>query len=595
MLTWKYAGNIFSILVCILSFLIIHSRYIIKDKNAKIFYGMIMTITLSCFSMILFQLTSLPLFYSIVPLGIFISQILLLEYILNLFTMSEKFLSIVRLLTYPTYILFFFDINHTYLFSYMYLFIIIILVANYKKMVWYVFRCLLIGVCFANLVLMIYYIFGIDYTFSSSVIIIFTLLFLFHGISYDSNIGSLDLKAFSSYLKYLQKKEQDFFVLNLYLKKDILNEDETFAKKFSSYVQDIFKGISYTLFKVSDKHFMLVGVKDKDMFRMGLLETKIKYGLSLIYDIWGVPYQLLYIDSTPELEIDDYISIRNFLYDPNSLNSCKICSQLDLANYKKYKLINDTIDEIQTRQVLDDDRIVVHYQPIFDNNGECHKAEALMRLNINGEMYYPKDFLPVVEKENYSHFITKAVLNKVCKHIKQLEHEKYNFDKISVNLSTEDLLINDGYKTLINIVEKVNGISFEKIAFEILEGTDKVSYEPLVKTMIALKSVTDVEFYLDDFGTGYSNLSRLLSLPISIVKFDKSILKNMRTNPVLYTTIKSNVQILKEQGYEVLFEGVEDQPDIDLCKKMGTNYYQGYMYTKPGDISILKKFFEKLG
>jgi EAL domain-containing protein (putative c-di-GMP-specific phosphodiesterase class I) len=144
-----------------------------------------------------------------------------------------------------------------------------------------------------------------------------------------------------------------------------------------------------------------------------------------------------------------------------------------------------------------------------------------MRLNINGEMYYPKDFLPVVEKENYSHFITKAVLNKVCKHIKQLEHEKYNFDKISVNLSTEDLLINDGYKTLINIVEKVNGISFEKIAFEILEGTDKVSYEPLVKTMVALKTVTDVEFYLDDFGTGYSNLSRLLSLPISIVKFDK--------------------------------------------------------------------------
>jgi hypothetical protein len=52
-----------------------------------------------------------------------------------------------------------------------------------------------------------HYIFGIDYTFSSSIIIIFTLLFLFHGISYDSNIGSLDLKAFGSYLKYLQKKE----------------------------------------------------------------------------------------------------------------------------------------------------------------------------------------------------------------------------------------------------------------------------------------------------------------------------------------------------------------------------------------------------
>lgn len=204
--TWRYTGNIFSVLVCALSFLVIHSRYVVKDKNAKIFYGIIITIGVSSISMIVAQMTNLQLFTSIVPLGIFISQILLLEYVLNLFTMSEKFFSIIRLFTYPTYILFFFDIKHNYIFSYMYLFIIVILVINYKKMVWYVFRNLLIGVCFANLVLIVYHAFGITYTFSASIIIIFTLLFLFHGVSYESSTGSLDLKAFKNYIKHLQKK-----------------------------------------------------------------------------------------------------------------------------------------------------------------------------------------------------------------------------------------------------------------------------------------------------------------------------------------------------------------------------------------------------
>ena len=96
-------------------------------------------------------------------------------------------------------------------------------------MVWYVFRNLLIGVCFANLVLWVYHAFGVPYSLSASIIIIFTLLFLFHGVSYEAATGSLDLKAFKNYIRHLQKKQQEFCIINLYLKKDLVNEDITFA------------------------------------------------------------------------------------------------------------------------------------------------------------------------------------------------------------------------------------------------------------------------------------------------------------------------------------------------------------------------------
>ena len=250
---------------------------------------------------------------------------------------------------------------------------------------------------------------------------------------------------------------------------------------------------------------------------------------------------MLYIESQPSLTSNDYLGLSNYLSNKITLNDIKTCEEADIINYKKYVMIDNIFNEIQKNNNLDDERIIIHYQPIISSVGECKKAEALMRLKVNDVIYYPGDFLDVIENENYSHFITKVILNKVCNDIKKLENESYLFDKISINLSTEDLLINDGYKDLIDIVENKHQLTFDKIAFEILENTDKVKYEPLVRAMTAFKSITNVEFYLDDFGSGYSNLLRLLSLPVDIIKFDRDVLKKIKQNEAVFSTVSTNV------------------------------------------------------
>jgi EAL domain-containing protein (putative c-di-GMP-specific phosphodiesterase class I) len=174
-----------------------------------------------------------------------------------------------------------------------------------------------------------------------------------------------------------------------------------------------------------------------------------------------------------------------------------------------------------------------------------------------------------------------------------LKQDGLDFDKISINVFAEDLIENNKYQNLLYVVEKLNDMNFDHIAFEILETPGSFDSDELVKTMIVLKSITSVEFYLDDYGTGYSNLLRLLLLPISVVKFDRQILWGARNNDKAFLTAKTSIETFKNLDLKIAMEGVATPEDIEICEKLGIDYYQGYELAKPGDVTILYDFFKK--
>lgn len=634
MAPYGFAGDFFAIVLCISCMSVLRSSYTIKQTNLKLFYAALFIITCSSGQSIVFHsMLNQPLasmgeiivFFSLqnsVLIGLQVLLLVMLEYIFNLFLFTRKQKNKIRVFTWPVvaiYLIYKFytplhemdvfinkstgmienyglqDNIYIYVYGYLFIWCAGTIIKHRKLLIEHVYRCLLVNAFLAFGIMIFSYIFNITtFICISFTLPVLAVLFLFHYNAYDTKTGTLDLKAFKSYVHDIGKKTP-FVVLSLYLKKDILDKNERLSKNFVTYIQETFADRSrYCLFRVANNHFILVYIKGDDTeTELALLEMRIKYGLNWLYNKHGLPYQLLYIDSSHDLISEDYIGLSHYLLKKASLNTCKVCFPKDIEDYRQYVLIDSIFNEMQKTNNLDDERVIVHYQPIMDKNGQCKKAEALMRLKIDDTMYYPGDFLPIVENENYSHFITKIMLNKVCGHIKELEANNYQFEKISINLSTEDLLINDGYKDLIDIVENRHRMTFDKIAFEILENTDKVQYEPLVKAMIAFKSVTGVEFYLDDFGSGYSNLLRLLSLPVNIIKFDKDILKKIKKSSAVFSTVQTNVQTFLDAGYNVLFEGVEDEADISACQAMNIDYYQGYAYAKPSELDKLKTFFKK--
>ena len=88
------------------------------------------------------------------------------------------------------------------------------------------------------------------------------------------------------------------------------------------------------------------------------------------------------------------------------------------------------------------------------------------------------------------------------------------------------------------------------------------------------------KFSLDDYGTGYSNIKRVVSLPLDIIKFDKSFVDEM-DDPKMWAAIVNTVDMLKKMNKKILVEGVEDERTLKRFIELGCDYIQGFYFSKP--------------
>ncbi|MCR5222562.1 MAG: EAL domain-containing protein, partial [Lachnospiraceae bacterium] len=115
-----------------------------------------------------------------------------------------------------------------------------------------------------------------------------------------------------------------------------------------------------------------------------------------------------------------------------------------------------------------------------------------------------------------------------------------------------------------------------------LEITETAAdYDPsMTDRNISRLSELGLHFSLDDYGTGYSNIKRVVSLPLNIVKLDKSLVDDMDSNQ-MWTVIRNTVKMLKRMNKKILVEGVETERALDAFEKIGCDYIQGFYFSKP--------------
>ena len=107
-----------------------------------------------------------------------------------------------------------------------------------------------------------------------------------------------------------------------------------------------------------------------------------------------------------------------------------------------------------------------------------------------------------------------------------------------------------------------------------------------------------INFSLDDFGTGYSSLSRILTLPLKIIKLDKTLVqpafryyksgidpmderaKSIKNTNAL-TLLKSYVDMIKRIGGQIVAEGVETKEQAEEIIRLGCDYIQGFYFARP--------------
>lgn len=131
------------------------------------------------------------------------------------------------------------------------------------------------------------------------------------------------------------------------------------------------------------------------------------------------------------------------------------------------------------------------------------------------------------------------------------------------------------------VLEVINryGISPSKINLEITETAANHAQNIMTSNIERLIDA-GISFSLDDYGTGYSNIKSVASLPLSIVKLDKSFV-NEEDNPRMWIVLQNTVKMLKDMDMHIVVEGVETEQIVDKFSALDCEYIQGYYYSKP--------------
>ncbi len=233
------------------------------------------------------------------------------------------------------------------------------------------------------------------------------------------------------------------------------------------------------------------------------------------------------------------------------------------------------------KRALAEDGFEVFYQPIYGvDDGGFVLAEALLRLK-DEELGYvsPEEFIPIAECNGMIVRIGEFVVESVCKFLTSEHAQKLGIRTIAVNLSFVQCMQVNLADSLIAIMKRY-GVSGNRINFEITETTGNTNLEVLTRNMNKLIAY-GCSFAVDDYGTGFSTAKYLVSLPVDMVKIDKSILWAAMKDASAMTVLRHTVGMLKELDKKIVVEGVETEEMRGEVLNMGCGYLQGYYYSRP--------------
>ncbi len=89
------------------------------------------------------------------------------------------------------------------------------------------------------------------------------------------------------------------------------------------------------------------------------------------------------------------------------------------------------------------------------------------------------------------------------------------------------------------------------------------------------------KFSLDDFGTGYSTISYLQQLPFDKIKIDRMFIDGIENNQEKRDLVLSSIEIGHLLGMEIVAEGIETKESLEILRRIGCDYAQGFYFTKP--------------
>jgi EAL domain-containing protein (putative c-di-GMP-specific phosphodiesterase class I) len=251
--------------------------------------------------------------------------------------------------------------------------------------------------------------------------------------------------------------------------------------------------------------------------------------------------------------------------------------------------------ETSLRRAIERNEFQIHYQPLIElPERRLVGVEALIRwMHPDLGVVMPAEFIPLAEETGLIVPIGAWVLRTACAQAKVWNDMGLEPIHMAVNLSgrqfKEDNIVEVIFTTL-----RETGLDPQLLELELTESTLMDSDSATVAKLHELSSA-GVKLSVDDFGTGYSSMSSLKNFPISVLKVDRSFVRDLSKDSDDAAITGAIIAMAKSLKIDVTAEGVETEEQARFLEEKNCNRCQGFYFSHPVPALEITAMLQKSG
>jgi diguanylate cyclase (GGDEF)-like protein/PAS domain S-box-containing protein len=232
------------------------------------------------------------------------------------------------------------------------------------------------------------------------------------------------------------------------------------------------------------------------------------------------------------------------------------------------------------RKAVDSQRWTLHYQPVIQlGTGRMMGVEALIRwIEPDGTMVPPSDFIPLAEELGLIELIGDWVVRELVFQYRAWKELDIDLE-VGFNLSPRQFWQPDLAERIVGQIEGA-GVDPSRVMVEVTESSAMMDPDRAQVILDELHGA-GLAIAIDDFGTGYSSLSRLRTMPVKVLKIDRSFVSNVHDDPQAASIVAAFLELARGLGMTTLAEGIETPEELAFLRQRGCELGQGFLFSRP--------------
>ncbi len=219
----------------------------------------------------------------------------------------------------------------------------------------------------------------------------------------------------------------------------------------------------------------------------------------------------------------------------------------------------------------------LHFQPLVAiDRAEIYGFEALTRAPADGPLHSPLVLFEAAARLGRLVELEHLIIRRAIQRFKQLGLPGQLF----LNVTADTLLGAREHAAQLAAELAELGLPTSRVVIEL---TETRPIEDLAQLDDALQALRERGFRvaLDDLGEGFASLRRWMQMRPDFVKIDRHFIVGIAQEPLKQQFVRSIVEMAVTSGCEVVAEGLEQEPDLDVLRRLGLSICQGYLFARP--------------